>query len=496
MTIQIISSNINASGPPAIDAGTSDLIIVQAGVVAASDGSFGINVRFADNVDIEVAGTVVSHGFFGIGGSYTTGESGTRVSVASTGLVASTTNDAMALYGGGNTIINDGRIIGSDDGIFLATSSFNYGSGTGIDGAANRVVNNGLILADSTSSGAAAIDLFGSTSGVATILNSAGGRIVNAAGNDAIYANSATQLSLTNRGLIDGDVTIDGISTFDQTIDTRGGEITGDIALAGGDDTIDMRNAVIGGEVSGGGGDDTYLVSSPDIVLSEDMGGGTDTVRALTSYRLADNFENLTLLGAEDLNGTGNKDANVIVGNIGDNLLLGGGSGDTLSGNDGDDRLNGGNGADTLNGGEGDDMLNGARGDDILRAGAGEDILYGADGRDILTGDFGSAGGDSDMFVYRSADESTLANADRILDFISGEDVLNLVRMDADTTTAGDQAFDFIGAAGFSGTAGELRADLAGANGRVEGDIDGDGTADFRIFFNNGAVLVEDDFML
>jgi len=52
------------------------------------------------------------------------------------------------------------------------------------------------------------------------------------------------------------------------------------------------------------------------------------------------------------------------------------------------------------------------------------------------------------------------------------------------------QAFDFIEADAFSGTAGELRY----ASGVVRGD--GDGTADFAIEVRNSPVLIADDFLL
>ena len=54
------------------------------------------------------------------------------------------------------------------------------------------------------------------------------------------------------------------------------------------------------------------------------------------------------------------------------------------------------------------------------------------------------------------------------------------------------QAFDFIEADAFSGTAGELRY----ASGVVRGDVDGDGTADFAIEVRNSPVLIADDFLL
>ncbi len=59
----------------------------------------------------------------------------------------------------------------------------------------------------------------------------------------------------------------------------------------------------------------------------------------------------------------------------------------------------------------------------------------------------------------------------------------------------GDQKFHFIGNNhDFNGHAGELRYDAV--NHKVEGDIDGDGTADFAIILTNVTHLVKGDFIL
>ncbi|HET9640449.1 MAG TPA: RTX toxin, partial [Allosphingosinicella sp.] len=52
------------------------------------------------------------------------------------------------------------------------------------------------------------------------------------------------------------------------------------------------------------------------------------------------------------------------------------------------------------------------------------------------------------------------------------------------STLAGDQAFNFIGSAAFSSTAGELRFEnisLGGPIWLVQGDIDGNGVSDFEV---------------
>ena len=69
--------------------------------------------------------------------------------------------------------------------------------------------------------------------------------------------------------------------------------------------------------------------------------------------------------------------------------------------------------------------------------------------------------------------------------FRSGTDRIDLFAIDANSTALGNNAFTFIGTGAFSGNgaagAGQLRYSFAGANTIVEGDVDGNGTADFQI---------------
>ena len=84
------------------------------------------------------------------------------------------------------------------------------------------------------------------------------------------------------------------------------------------------------------------------------------------------------------------------------------------------------------------------------------------------------------------------------MDFAPGEDKIDLksVRFDANTEFEGDQAFTFVGAAAFSGSAGELRYESRISNGIVSADVDGDGNADLQIIIENNALLMSDDFIL
>ena len=130
----------------------------------------------------------------------------------------------------------------------------------------------------------------------------------------------------------------------------------------------------------------------------------------------------------------------------------------------------------------------GGGGADTLRSGSQADMIFAAGGADTLFG-----GGGADRFQYRSVNDSAAGAADRILDFMIGEDKIDLSFIDADANTEGDQGFSFIGSAAFSQSAGELKAqyDAASQEWTIEGDVDGNGAADFMIV----AVTAQPEFL-
>lgn len=175
-------------------------------------------------------------------------------------------------------------------------------------------------------------------------------------------------------------------------------------------------------------------------------------------------------LGAHDdscLAGAGN---DVVYGRDGNDLIYG---------QDGDDVLSGGNQLDRLLGGAGNDRLDGGAGNDLLSGDAGDDVLIGGAGRDTMTG---GTGADSFLFGGRDFLTTKRIDADSITDFNAAQgDLIDLSAIDAVRTTAPDDAFTYIGTAGFSGTAGELQFSVSGRYGYLAGDTDGDKVADFWI---------------
>ncbi|MAW85556.1 MAG: hypothetical protein CMJ42_03390 [Phyllobacteriaceae bacterium] len=307
--------------------------------------------------------------------------------------------------------------------------------------------------------------------------------------------------------------------------------------------------------LAGGGGNDTLRGGRGDDILDGGDGTGdwadfsdlftgvTLTLAGSSDASAVASFETDTVRNIENVLGTAHGDT--LTGDSGHNTFFGGDGDDTLSGEGGNDTIRGGAGADTLSGGAGFDTLNYADSDDavqvflggntatgghatgdtisgfenvvgsnyddrlfgsaqvnLLDGGAGSDILLGNNGNDTLRGRAGRdiiyGGNDDDVFVYLSLSDTGLlfADRDRIQDFTDGDDLFDLSLLDADTGTAGDQAFTYVGSF-FSGTAGEIRSYENVGLTFIEGDIDGDGAADFRIeLLGTGLGIDASDFIL
>jgi len=191
---------------------------------------------------------------------------------------------------------------------------------------------------------------------------------------------------------------------------------------------------------------------------------------------------------------TGTKYADKLFGGAGKDTISGGAGSDTLKGDAGNDTLKGDAGNDKLYGGAGNDTLHGGSGNDTLRGDAGNDKLYGGAGRDTLHG-----GSGKDTFIFKSVKDSTVgaSGRDTIKDFShEAGDRIDLKAIDASTKKAGNQAFKFIEDDAFHKKAGELRYEKKGGKTFVEGDVDGDGKADFSILFDGKIDFVKGDFIL
>jgi Ca2+-binding RTX toxin-like protein len=302
-----------------------------------------------------------------------------------------------------------------------------------------------------------------------------------------------------------------------------------DIRTLGGNDEINLdRSDDLGGDnrVDAGKGDDTVVnaFEGGNVIL---LGKGND------SY-VGTGFSSLGGLDGVD-GGAGN-----------DQFLLqtfqsayhGGNDDDTFFSDGWQNNINGGSGIDTISyqlrhqndviGGEGvtidlaagaaqtgasrfetltsienavgserADLIGGTNDANILAGLGGNDGLHGFEGDDIIDGgqgaDFMSGGGGADQFLYRSVADArasgvTAFQVETIADFSGAEgDRIDL------SLLQGSDSFTFNGAGAFSGRGhGEIRF----ADGFVQVDANGDGTADMIIEMTGVAAMANTDFLV
>ena len=286
-----------------------------------------------------------------------------------------------------------------------------------------------------------------------------------------------------------------------------GTEVQDIISGNGGDDRLDGKggnDVIIGGEgdntifggagndkltgggardwIEGGAGADTMVAGGYHGHLRYWSSTAGVTVNLQTGVAHGGHAEGDTFYGFIAVDGS--QHADTLTGSNGDNWVIGLGGNDVLSGLAGRDRIDGGTGNDRLSGGSGADHMIGGAGNDRLSGGLGADKLIGGAGYDT--------------FLFASAKESAVGASARdiISDFLRGQDHIDLSRIDANLNIAGNQAFKYIGAQGFHHRAGELHMLSTKTGGIIEGDINGDGHADFQIQLTGTKMLAATDFIL
>jgi Ca2+-binding RTX toxin-like protein len=158
---------------------------------------------------------------------------------------------------------------------------------------------------------------------------------------------------------------------------------------------------------------------------------------------------------------------------------------ETLNGSIDGDQLVGSGDVESIFGFTGNDILNGMGGNDVLTGGAGKDWLTGGTGADSFNFDL-------------KTETAKGANHDVIMDFSHLEhDHIDLSDIDAKSKTKTvDDHFKFIGAKAFHHKAGELHFIKKAGFLLVEGDMDGNGKADFQIEVHGVTKLGAIDFNL
>ena len=425
--------------------------------------------------------------------------------------------DLLAGQGGDDTYVVDNAsdVVVEDEGqgTDLVQSSITYTLGvnvenltltgsSAINGTGNALDN--IITGNSgnnTLTGGDGNDTLNGNGGTDTML---GGN-----GNDIYYVDGSTDVvtELTGAGIDEvrstvtytlgnylENLTLLGSSAINGTGNGLDNIIVGNSASNtltgnGGNDTLDGGGG--NDTLVGGSGDDIYIVDASGDVVTEASGQGVDTVRSTAAaYTLSANVENLILMGAASINGTGNSANNVITGNGAANVLDGGAGSDTLIGGDGNDtyiidsigdivvetvtggvdtiqvsfafsltsvsnvenltltgsgNINGtGNGgANTLIGNVGNNTLDGGAGDDTLIGGGGTDTLIGGLGDDVFV--IGASGTTIVEYVGEGKDTVsssityTLGNNLEVL-ILTGASAINGTGNDLDNTITGNAA--------------------------------------------------------
>jgi Ca2+-binding RTX toxin-like protein len=394
-----------------------------------------------------------------------------------------------------------GTLVGNDQSNIIEGSNHDdvIVGGLGDDALDGGPGINTLDYSGNTGSGVTlALAAVSMTPGTATATGGAGTDTVR---NFTHVIGSAFANTLTGNGAgnqLDGGAGDDMLSGLGGR-DTLNGR-AGDDTLDGGDgDTVE----------AGAGNDFLYYGGAFTVADRNDGGAGTDTIGLLGTYNLT--FAAESLVGIERLalytgqpssGGTAHSyTLQTLDSNVGpQGLQITAASlqaGETLS-FDGSAETDG---AFTITGGGGSDSIAGGALADVLRGGGGADNLFGLGGDDRLIGGAGAdtlrGGAGRDLFIYQSTGDSTTAATDRISDFQKGVDRIDLRAIDAIAGGEND-AFTFIGGAGFGNKAGELRVCQQAGSWFAAGDVDGDCAADLviRIDTPTPQLLTGSDFVL
>jgi Peptidase M10 serralysin C terminal len=492
------------------------------GIVVSSSA----NINNAGEISVDPAGIGIE---LAVGGTHTITNSGTGTIDGifdASGVSNDTVHNSGSILGKLELWFGDDTVTNS--GVVLSSSAVLLGEGT------NHLTNSGRIFAD----------IFGG-SGADTVTNShlIDGTVELFNGNNTL-TNSGTisggfhggatgKDTLINSGTIGGDVLLLGGQAGDKVINS--GTIGGDVIGGIGPDTVTdyaivgdvIKSGSILGDIDLDAGDDKFTGGSkPERVLDDKgadfvaLGGGSDTYIATGAIVLdgidivrgglgIDTYDASGAIGTNQINLAGVEHLNplslaVVAANTASGTSISGTAKDTIfgfenaRGGTSSDLIFGSEAANQLDGNGSFDNLFGFGGNDALFGGAGGDTLAGGAGRDFLQG-----GTEPDVFYYSATTDSGVTNATRdlILDFEDGIDRIDLHPIDAiKTNAATNDAFTFIGTnVPFTGAAGQLRAYWSAIGQIVEGDVNGDKTADFSIELQDpvqGITLTSTDFFL
>jgi Ca2+-binding RTX toxin-like protein len=297
-------------------------------------------------------------------------------------------------------------------------------------------------------------------------------------------------------GTGDWDLTLTAMPKYNYGLDdddVTGTDVTEFIYTGDGNDRIDAAGQ--NDRISAGAGDDTVAAGSGnDWVYVEtgndvyDGGPGTDLLDFTYLFQgkngeLAYNRVGVTF----DLGSTAPQN----LGPLGTDRFA---HFENVAGSRGNDRISGSAGANNMSGGDGNDVVDGRGGNDVLYGWNGADVVIGGLGADAIN--LGEPMGPArDVVRYLALAESgpTAAARDVISAFVSGQDALDLSRLDADPVHPGNQAVKIVDA--FTSAPGEVQLAYSGDDTLVQVDGDRDAAVDMAILVQ-GVHLAKADVIL
>jgi Ca2+-binding RTX toxin-like protein len=389
---------IGGTGTDTLNGGADNDTIIADGDGGIYNGEAGNDLMFSgigiENMDGGTGIDTIDHSAFSGNYRFDMGTGLTNF------LLESYTNFEHAIMGDGHDTVIGSSVANTIDGA--------GGNDTISAGAGNDIVAGGA--GRDTLDGGSGVDTLNGGNGDDVFIVDSSLDVVTEDANDAPGGRDAVQTSISyvlgtsvlagQNGFGIEDLLLTGVAAINGTGNGLDNGITGNGAintlsglagndtlsgLAGNDnlsggDGLDSLNGGTGNDtMNGGDGDDIYVVDTAADVVAETfndlLGGLSDTVNSSVTYTLGSGLlagsngfgiENLTLTGAAAVNGTGNGNANLIIGNSAINTLSGVAGNDSLSGLAGNDNLSGGAGSDSLNGGAGVDSMNGGDGNDTF----------------------------------------------------------------------------------------------------------------------------------
>jgi Ca2+-binding RTX toxin-like protein len=423
--------------------------------------------------------------------------------------------------------------------------------GTGADQVQGEAGDDQIVYdtTDTVLDGGAGVDTLVLKSGATVNLADTNTQVVGSAAHVAGFENvdaSAATAAVYLTGSADANTLIGG-----DYADVLLGGAGVDILKGGaGNDALDGGTGA--DQILGEAGDDRIAYDAADTVVDGGVGIDTLVLKSGATVNLTDTNTQVVgsaahVAGFENIDASGATAAVVLTGSADANTLIGGAYADTLYGGAGNDVLDGGAGSDKVRGEAGDDRIVYDAADSIIDGGAGRDTLVlkigatvdlstftsnqvtsgsayvagfedldasaasgavtvtgsqfantligsayadklaGGAGSDVLTG-----GGGGDLFVFGAY---AAGDIDKITDFSTAQgDHIDLSAIDA-VTGGTDDPFSFIGQTAFHHVAGELRYGATTGGVMVQGDVNGDGVADFSILVSV-STLTNTDFIL